>query len=140
MHTLLGMSRLFLSGQTTCALLLGAGLLLRAQAALRFDTEPAVAPQQAAKSAFEQQTTQQAGRAPAPDGHAAFRGPRPMVGVRALRSDVEQGAARGRAEHGVTHSRKARAQGRRVAQQRRCGAPLATGAKQGLAPQGKRCN
>jgi len=29
------MGRLFLSGQTTCALLLGAGLLLRAQAALR---------------------------------------------------------------------------------------------------------
>ena len=29
------MARLFLSGQTTCALLLGAGLLLRAQAALR---------------------------------------------------------------------------------------------------------
>jgi hypothetical protein len=35
-----GMSRFFLSGQTTCALLLGAGLLLRAQAALR-DPEPA---------------------------------------------------------------------------------------------------
>ena len=29
------MSRLFLSGQMTCAMLLGAGLLLRAQAALR---------------------------------------------------------------------------------------------------------
>ena len=29
------MRRFFLSGQTTCALLLGAGLLLRAQAALR---------------------------------------------------------------------------------------------------------
>lgn len=29
------MGRFFLSGQTTCALLLGAGLLLRAQAALR---------------------------------------------------------------------------------------------------------
>ena len=32
------MRRLFLSGQMTCAMLLGAGLLLRAQAALR--TEP----------------------------------------------------------------------------------------------------
>src|SRR3954467_5382734 len=31
----LRMGRFFLSGQTTCALLLGAGLLLRAQAALR---------------------------------------------------------------------------------------------------------
>ena len=33
------MSRFFLSGQTTCALLLGAGLLLRAQAALRPEPE-----------------------------------------------------------------------------------------------------
>jgi len=36
------MGRFFLSGQTTCALLLSAGLLLRAQAALR-PSEPAVA-------------------------------------------------------------------------------------------------
>jgi len=36
------MQRFFLSGQTTCALLLGAGLLLRAQAAL---TKPEAAPQ-----------------------------------------------------------------------------------------------
>jgi hypothetical protein len=36
------MGRLFLSGQTTCALLLGAGLLLRAQAALRPAEAPAV--------------------------------------------------------------------------------------------------
>ncbi len=35
------MGRFFLSGQTTCALLLGAGLLLRAQAALR-PADPAV--------------------------------------------------------------------------------------------------
>jgi hypothetical protein len=35
LHIVAGMGRLFLSGQTTCALLLGAGLLLRAQAALR---------------------------------------------------------------------------------------------------------
>jgi len=34
------MGRFFLSGQTTCALLLGAGLLLRAQSALR-SNEPA---------------------------------------------------------------------------------------------------
>src|SRR5436853_7878425 len=34
------MGRFFLSGQTTCALLLGAGLLLRAQSALRTN-EPA---------------------------------------------------------------------------------------------------
>jgi hypothetical protein len=36
------MQRFFLSGQTTCALLLGAGLLLRAQSAL---TKPDAAPQ-----------------------------------------------------------------------------------------------
>jgi hypothetical protein len=36
------MGRMFLSGQTTCALLLGAGLLLRAQAAFR-PTEPSAA-------------------------------------------------------------------------------------------------
>src|SRR5258708_13390045 len=36
----LAMSRLFLSGQMTCAMLLGAGLLLRAQAALREPPAP----------------------------------------------------------------------------------------------------
>src|SRR3954469_18473409 len=35
LHIVAAMGRMFLSGQTTCALLLGAGLLLRAQAALR---------------------------------------------------------------------------------------------------------
>ena len=35
LHVVAAMGRMFLSGQTTCALLLGAGLLLRAQAALR---------------------------------------------------------------------------------------------------------
>jgi hypothetical protein len=35
LHIVWRMRRFFLSGQTTCALLLGAGLLLRAQAALR---------------------------------------------------------------------------------------------------------
>jgi len=35
------MRRFFLSGQTTCAMLLGAGLLMRAQAALRSETETA---------------------------------------------------------------------------------------------------
>ena len=35
LHIVKAMRRFFLSGQTTCALLLGAGLLLRAQAALR---------------------------------------------------------------------------------------------------------
>lgn len=38
------MGRFFLSGQTTCALLLGAGLLLRAQAALRSQDTPPAAP------------------------------------------------------------------------------------------------
>jgi hypothetical protein len=38
------MKLFFLSGQTTCALLLGAGLLLRAQAALRTESETAATP------------------------------------------------------------------------------------------------
>jgi hypothetical protein len=38
-----GMGRFFLSGQTTCALLLGAGLLLRAHAALRGPEQAPVA-------------------------------------------------------------------------------------------------
>ena len=42
------MGRLFLSAQTTCALLLGAGLLLRAQARLRAQEENA--PQVAART------------------------------------------------------------------------------------------
>jgi hypothetical protein len=42
------MGRLFLSAQTTCALLLGAGLLLRAQAYLRAQEENA--PQMAART------------------------------------------------------------------------------------------
>jgi hypothetical protein len=37
------MKCVFLSGQTTCALLLGAGLLLRAQAALHWDGPPSAA-------------------------------------------------------------------------------------------------
>jgi len=39
LHIVSDMSRLFLSGQMTCAMLLGAGLLLRAQAALRPEPE-----------------------------------------------------------------------------------------------------
>ena len=38
-----GMRRYFLSGQMTCAMLLGAGLLMRAQAALRTETESTAA-------------------------------------------------------------------------------------------------
>ena len=59
------MARLFLSGQTTCALLLGAGLLLRAQAALR--QEPAEsaqrAPLEAPRTVQSQPLAEQAARA-----------------------------------------------------------------------------
>ena len=48
LHIPAGMGRLFLSAQTTCALLLGAGLLLRAQAHLRAQEENA--PQAAART------------------------------------------------------------------------------------------
>jgi hypothetical protein len=134
------MSRLFLSGQTTCALLLGAGLLLRAQAALRLEPSSAYAPQQAAKSAFEQDAARPAGRALGHDGHAAPRAARPLGRSRSLRVDPDPGVDRGGAAQAVSHTRKAHAQGRRVAEERRCGALLADGASQGLASQGKRCN
>src|SRR6202521_3550288 len=144
LHTLRCMSRLFLSGQTTCALLLGAGLLLRAQAALRFEPEPVQMPQRAAKSAFEHEAAQPAGRAMGPDGHAPARVGRPLGKSRSLRAAPDQSVARSGAqdpaEHAVSHSRKARAQGRRAAGDLRCGDPLADGANQDLAPQGKRCN
>jgi len=54
------MGRLFLSGQTTCALLLGAGLLLRAQAALR----PADASPVDAKTRPAEMTGERAARPP----------------------------------------------------------------------------
>jgi len=59
-----GMGRLFLSGQTTCALLLGAGLLLRAQAALR-SAEPSLVD---ARTRPAEMTGERTARVPRPVG------------------------------------------------------------------------
>jgi hypothetical protein len=100
------MGRYFLSGQTTCALLLGAGLLLRAEAALRVDDATT---QGAAKPAeiFPHQTV------------------RTRQAPRAVQGTVNR-------EPKVTRSGKARTQARkplahriRPQQDRRCGASLA---------------
>ena len=77
------MGRFFLSGQTTCALLLGAGLLLRAHAALRV-------PEQGATENVKTRPAEMAGE----------RAPRPAVAVAQGRS----GSAR--TVHGNSHKRK----------------------------------
>jgi hypothetical protein len=66
---------LFLSGQTTCALLLGAGLLLRAQGALR-------SPEHAAMDAAKTRPAEMAGER-APRAAAAPAAERP-VGARSV--------------------------------------------------------
>ena len=105
------MGRLFLSAQTTCALLLGAGLLLRAQAHLRAQEENA--PQMAARTRPAQifsgesaSGTRRAGQAP-----------------RVLRTATGQ-------ERKATRGGKARTQGRKKEAHRarlpgRGGAPVA---------------
>ena len=110
------MGRLFLSGQTTCALLLGAGLLLRAQAAIRQDPEPAPAAQQAVATP---------GTRPSQmfEDHLAraTRTPRPPVSPRSGRG----ARSAPRTEESVSHSRKGFAHRLRRAQGKRCGAALA---------------
>jgi hypothetical protein len=110
------MGRLFLSGQTTCALLLGAGLLLRAQAALRQDPEPAPAAQQSVETPrtrpsemFEDHLTR------------STRPSKLTVSPRAARS-IELD---GQAGNSGSQMRKALAHKQRRAQGKRCGAALA---------------
>jgi hypothetical protein len=91
------MGRLFLSGQTTCALLLGAGLLLRAQAALQKEPEPAA--QQAVETPGE--------KPPAMLEQHALRArmARPGVSTKALRLDGQAVNEQGRSHvrKGVAH-------------------------------------
>jgi hypothetical protein len=105
------MGRLFLSGQTTCALLLGAGLLLRAQAALQ-------------KEPVAQQTTVETPgeRPPAMlERHAArARMARPEVSPKPLRLD---GQALN--EQGRSHMRKAVAPRQGRSKAKRYGSALA---------------
>jgi hypothetical protein len=98
------MGRMFLSGQTTCALLLGAGLLLRAQAALR------------------------------PAEHASAEAPRTrpaeMMGDRSTpRTAVaqpQQGPRSARSVQKNSHKRKGFAQRDTRHRRRKCGVALAT--------------
>ncbi|HET7788669.1 MAG TPA: hypothetical protein VFL36_22025 [Myxococcales bacterium] len=98
------MGRFFLSGQTTCALLLGAGLLLRAQAALK--------PADAVAASGTPRTR--------PSEMMADRAPRLP---RAPEAAVKPAATR--RVHGSSHKRKgfAHRTGRHAA--RRCGVTLA---------------
>ena len=94
------MGRMFLSGQTTCALLLGAGLLLRAQAALR----------------------------PAEHAAAGTR-PAEMMGDRAPARPVlaqgQQGEGRARTVQKSSHKRKGFAHRDARHRARKCGVALA---------------
>lgn len=98
------MGRFFLSGQTTCALLLGAGLLLRAQAALRSAPEPQVAIETPRTRPSELM------------GERARSSPRPLRA---------EGAEAPRTVHNTSHSRKGftHRAGRHAV--RRCGFALA---------------
>ena len=102
-----GMSRLFLSGQMTCAMLLGAGLLLRAQAALR---EP---PQST--------TTQVAVESPR-TRPSELMGERARSAPRIVRSEAPE-APRG--VHKNSHTRKGFAHHARRPRVRKCGVALA---------------
>lgn len=80
------MQRLFLSGQVTCAMLLGAGLLLRAQAAFHSGTE-------AAPSALESPRTRP----------AELMAERARPAPRAVRSETTPAP---RTVHRISHTRK----------------------------------
>jgi hypothetical protein len=88
LQIVLAMGRLFLSGQTTCALLLGAGLLLRVQAAIRVEPE---APGQAIETPRTRPTEMIAERAPR---------------VRVVRNTTPERSATPRRGKIVAHSRK----------------------------------
>jgi len=101
------MGRFFLSGQTTCALLLGAGLLLRAQAALRVDEPAPRAPRARPAEMFPERTPPVE---PAP---------------RAVKGASERDGQMARPGKARSHARKALGHRLRRADAARCGAPLA---------------
>ncbi|HYY51738.1 MAG TPA: hypothetical protein VE755_02645 [Myxococcales bacterium] len=96
------MGRFFLSGQTTCALLLGAGLLLRAHAALRL-------PEQAAPENVKTRPAEMAGE----------RAARPAVAV------AQERSASARTVHGNSHKRKGFTHRDKRHRVRKCGVALA---------------
>ena len=101
-----GMSRLFLSGQVTCAMLLGAGLLLRAQAALR---EP---PQSQSQVAVDSPRTRP----------SELMGERARSAPRIVRSEAPEAP---RSVHKNSHTRKGFAHHARRLRVRKCGVALA---------------
>ena len=110
-----GMSRLFLSGQMTCAMLLGAGLLLRAQAALR---EP---PQSASTVSVESPRT----RPSELMGERARTPPRIIGDHGRLREARSEGPEAPRSVHRSSHTRKGFAHHARRLRVRKCGVALA---------------
>src|SRR5437868_1216212 len=86
------MGRFFLSGQTTCALLLGAGLLLRAQSALRSNEPAPRAPRAHPAEMFPERTP------PAEAAPRAVKGASERDGKKARR-----GKARSQAGKAVGH-------------------------------------
>jgi hypothetical protein len=101
------MGRYFLSGQTTCALLLGAGLLLRAQAALQSPEGPGQASARPAEIFPQQQTVR------------IRQAPRPVQGTAGRDATVARsGKSRSHARNGLAHRV-------RRPPEKRCGASLA---------------
>ena len=100
-----GMNRLFLSGQMTCAMLLGAGLLLRAQAALH--------PEPAAPVATETRPSE-------------LTGERARPPLRIVRNEARNEApAAPRTVHKISHTRKGLAHRVTRSKARKCGVALA---------------
>ena len=95
------MNRLFLSGQMTCAMLLGAGLLLRAQAALH--------PEPAAVSASETRPSE-------------LTGERARPVPRIVRNEAP---AAPRVVHKISHTRKGMAHRLPRSKAKKCGVALA---------------
>src|SRR4051812_21172230 len=102
LHIVPCMNRLFLSGQMTCAMLLGAGLLLRAQAALH----PEPATPVAAETRPSELTGEHGGR-PAP---------------RIVRNDAPVAP---RVVHKISHTRKGLAHRVPRSKAKKCGVALA---------------
>jgi len=105
------MGRFFLSGQTTCALLLGAGLLLRAQSALRSNEPAPRAPRAHPAEMFPERT---------PPAEAA---------PRAVKGASERDGKKARSGKARSHARKAFGHRLRRTEAAtngaRCGSPLA---------------
>jgi|GEM_PF-1635932 len=117
------MGRLFLSGQTTCALLLGAGLLLRAQALLR---PPDGAEQQGSRDDRAAPESERAQKSEMSfDERPLHQRVAQKPNGRVLREGRQPGSTTARHEQSSSHLRKGLAHHGRRLQGKRCGASLA---------------